>query len=181
MTTFKLAVFFIAVALAPILASEANAQQRGRWIVTILPETSDGKPKECRVLSPVDNGSRIRISNSYREELAANPNYRGSAKVEILVNDTDLFSDDRKQIAGQKMRVPGREEWTRDVGWRKSNNGGVMTFFLEDFASSLASPIARGNAFEIDVAPDNGDPKTISVSLKGSWRAVLEWEKCVNS
>lgn len=165
-----------AFGVTPATAEEVVSEV-GEWRVITRPQAGHAIDPLCILASPVAQDTlRFRIENAIKPG-ESGPT-RGAALLDVRVPDRAL---PEAEVAIEEMRleVAGQAAWTGLSGeWSASGDGGRILSYVNSSIDAIIPPMARGSAMTIELR-SSGQTKTYRFDLKGSYAALVAYEKCL--
>jgi len=161
----------------PAVAEDA-VETIGGWTITTSPRPDAAIDPVCILTSPAGkNVIQFRLDNSVPG--ASSEASRGGARLHLIVPDS-LADKTSAKLAGVTIEIPGERTWDAvEMDWRKRKSAGTATVVLEPRIDAVVRPLARGAALEADIPLPSRETKSYSIPLKGSYSALVAYERCL--
>ena len=161
----------------PATADDEVVSEVGEWRVIARPQAGQMIDPLCILASPVaEDTLRFRLENAIKPGESGST--RGAALLDVRVPDR-AFPDAEVVIEQMRIEVPGQAAWTGLTGeWSASGGGGRILSYVNPSIDAVIPPLARGSVMTIEVGP-SGETKTYQFDLKGSYAALVAYEKCL--
>lgn len=177
-TRFWGALFAIIFAvLSPMAYAQDSSDE---WKVGPV-QLQNGKKAFCRALSPKQNGMAVRLQSYYPGGGEPSPADRGAGLIVFIV-DGENRPAGTHQISVADVRIdPGYGKRTRAL-WNGLERRATLSVPIEDYVDQMIKPFGVGETISIAIKNARTElrGKTYSVELKGSYEAMIKFEKCLS-
>ncbi len=173
---FKVFGLVAGLACAPVLAS---AQENGTsWTVGPI-EPGNCNSVFCRAQSPTQNGVALVYRNYYPGGKRSGQD-RGAGLLAFNLSSNDAGVQTRHITIADVAIDPVHKRRMRAI-WAGRQNGATLSVSVTDYVDQMIRNIGSGKTASISIvsADKEIEGRQYSVSLKGSYEAMIDLEKCL--
>ncbi len=155
-----------------IVTADASEHQTGDgWTALSRPVSSGEFDRRC-ILWSAPGDLRIRLVNPPDSKVST---LFGRARFDVF-SSTMLFDDAKRSVADVNIKIDDIADWPGvDAKWHIEGKTGTLIVPVELPIHTVLPAVARGKLISVLV---NG--KVLSLSLDGSYKAVVAYEKCLS-